>query len=141
MNDSDDRDLWPARLAGLFDVAALVYSVIPPLIRGRMKLPLAHELHQKALQTDANMNKGDWLAGLAGVLGIMGVAYGYWWADAVAAIIISIEIMRDGFSDVRNSVAQLMNKRPTDVEGKEPDPVPDKVQHELERLDWGQQAR
>ena len=76
MNDSDDGDLWPARLAWLVDVAALVYSVIPPLILGRMKLPLAQELHQKALQTDANMNKGDWLAGLAGVVGITGVAFG-----------------------------------------------------------------
>jgi cation diffusion facilitator family transporter len=131
------RRVW----LGWLMIAALVYSVIPPFILGRMKLPLAHELHQKALQTDANMNKGDWLAGLAGVLGITGVAYGYWWADAVAAIIISVEILRDGFSDLRNSVAQLMNKRPSDVEGKEDDPVPDKVQHELERLEWVQQAR
>jgi cation diffusion facilitator family transporter len=131
------RRVW----LGWLMIAALVYSVIPPFILGRMKQPLAHELHQKALQTDVNMNKGDWLAGLAGVLGITGVAYGYWWADAVAAIIISVEILRDGFSDLRNSVAQLMNKRPTDVEGKEEDPVPDKVQHELERLEWVQQAR
>ena len=28
-------------------------------------------------------------------------AYGYWWADAVAAIIISVEILRDGFSDLK----------------------------------------
>ena len=131
------RRVW----LGWLMIAALVYSVIPPFILGRMKQPLAHELHQKALQTDANMNKGDWLAGLAGVLGITGVAFGYWWADAVAAIIISVEILRDGFSDLRNSVAQLMNRRPTDVEGKEDDPVPDKVQHELERLEWVQQAR
>ena len=33
-----------------------------------------------------------------------------------------------------------MNKRPSDVDGK-PDPVPDKVQHELERLDWIESAR
>jgi len=131
------RRVW----LGWLMIAALVYSVIPPFILGRMKQPLAHELHQKALQTDANMNKGDWLAGLAGVLGITGVAFGYWWADAVAAIIISVEILRDGFSDLRNSVAQLMNRRPSDVEGNEDDPVPDKVQHELERLEWVQQAR
>ena len=125
---------------GWLMIAALVYGVIPPFILGRMKKPLARELHQKALQTDANMNKGDWLAGLAGVLGITGVAYGYWWADSVAAIIISVEILRDGFSDLRNSVAQLMNKRPTDVENKEDDPVPDKVQHQLEELEWVEQA-
>src|SRR5215208_2459979 len=126
---------------GWLMIAALIYSVIPPFILGHMKQPLAKELHQKALQTDANMNKGDWLAGLAGVLGITGVAFGYWWADAVAAIIISFEILRDGFSDLKKSVAQLMNRRPTDVEGKEDDPVPDKVQHELERLEWVRQAR
>jgi len=131
-----DRRVW----LGWLMIAALVYSVIPPFILGRMKQPLAKELHQKALQTDANMNKGDWLAGLAGVLGIIGVGFGYWWADAVAAIIISVEILRDGFSDLKNSVAQLMNKRPTDFDGNS-DPIPDKVQHELERLDWVQGAR
>jgi cation diffusion facilitator family transporter len=130
------RRVW----LGWLMIAALFYSVIPPFVLGRMKQPLAQELHQKALQTDANMNKGDWLAGGAGILGITGVAFGYWWADAVAAIIISIEIMRDGFSDLKHSVAQLMNKRPSDVDGK-PDPTPDKVQQELERLDWVQRAR
>jgi len=131
-----DRRIW----LGWLMIAALVYSAIPPFILGRMKQPLAKELHQKALQTDANMNKGDWLSGLAGVLGKTGVAYGYWWADAVAAIIISVEILRDGFSDLQHSVAQLMNKRPSDVDGK-PDPIPDKVNEELEKLDWIERAR
>jgi len=130
------RRIW----LGWLMIAALIYSAIPPFILGRMKQPLARDLHQKALQTDANMNKGDWLTGIAGVLGITGVAFGYWWADAVAAIIISAEILRDGFSDLKHSVAQLMNKRPSDIHG-EPDSTPDKVQHELEKLDWIKGAR
>lgn len=131
------RRVW----LGWLMIAALLYSIIPPVVLGRMKLPLARELHEKALQTDANINKGDWLAGLGGVLGILGIAFGYWWADSVAAGLISFEILKDGYSNLRNSIAQLMNQRPTDVEGKEKDPVPDKVQHELERLDWVAQAR
>jgi cation diffusion facilitator family transporter len=126
---------------GWLMIAALIYSVIPPFVLGRMKLPLARELHEKALQTDANINKGDWLSGLAGVLGILGIAYGYWWADSVAAGLISFEIIRDGVGDLKNSVAQLMNKRPSDVESRENDPTPDKVQQELERLDWVLKAR
>src|SRR5215217_2427436 len=126
---------------GWLMIAALVYSIIPPLILGRMKLPLAAELHDKALRTDANINKGDWLAGLAGIFGILGIAYGYWWSDSAAAILISGEILRDGFSDMRNSIAQLMNRAPTNVEGTEDDPVPAKIEEELERLSWVKKAR
>ena len=131
------RRVW----LGWLMIAALVYSVVPPFILGRMKLPLARELHDKALQTSATMNKGDWLAGLAGIAGILGIACGYWWADSAAAAFISFEIVRDGYADLRNSVAQLMNKRPTDVENKEKDPVVDKVRQELERLGWVSEAR
>ena len=34
-----------------------------------------------------------------------------------------------------------MNRRPTDVESKQKDPVVDKVRQELEGLDWVSQAR
>lgn len=131
------RRVW----LGWLMIAALLYSVIPPFVLGRMKMPLARELHEKALQTDANINKGDWLSGLAGVLGILGIGFGYWWADSVAAGLISFEIIRDGYGDLRNSVAQLMNMRPTDIEGARPDPTPDKLQRALEGLDWVAKAR
>jgi cation diffusion facilitator family transporter len=126
---------------GWLMIAALIYSVIPPLILGRMKLPLARELHEKALQTDAELNKGDWLTGIAGVLGILGIAYGYWWADSVAASLISIEILKDGVSNLRNSIGQLMNKRPSEVESKEKDPVLDEVENALKRLEWVKDVR
>ena len=54
--------------------------------------------------------------------GILGIAYGRWWA-------------------LRNSVAQLMNKRPSDVENQEKDPVIDKVQETLEGFDWVARAK
>jgi cation diffusion facilitator family transporter len=126
---------------GWLMIAALVYSVIPPLVLGRLKLPLAEALHEKALQTDANINKGDWLAGIAGVGGIVGIGFGYWWADAVAAGVISFEIMKDGWGDLRNSVAMLMNRRPTDVHGSHDDPTADHIEQALSRLDWVRQAR
>jgi divalent metal cation (Fe/Co/Zn/Cd) transporter len=131
------RRVW----LGWVMIAALVYSVIPPVVLGRKKLPLARELHEKALQTDAEINKADWQVGVAGVLGLLGLGLGYWWADAVAAGIISLDIIKDGARTLRNSVAQLMNKRPSDVESREKDPVPDKVQQALEELEWVDKAR
>jgi cation diffusion facilitator family transporter len=135
-------ELFGARVwIGWLMIAALTYSVFPPLILGRMKLPLAKELHDKTLQTDATIDKGDWLAGAAGVAGIFGIAYGYWWADALAGAIISVEIVKDGIENLKNSVQQLMNMRPTDVENKEKDPVIDKVRQEIERLEWVEQSQ
>jgi divalent metal cation (Fe/Co/Zn/Cd) transporter len=131
------RRVW----LGWLMVPTLIYSVIPPLVLGRMKLPLAHELHDKVLHVSATLDKGDWMSGLAGVLGILGIGYGWWWADSVAAGFISIGIIKDGWNNLRNSLAQLMNKRPTDIETKEPDPVIDAVQRALQRLDWIKEAR
>ena len=41
------------------------------MILGRMKLRLAHELHDKALYTDADMNKADWETAGAACIGIL----------------------------------------------------------------------
>ena len=42
---------------GWFMIPALVYSAIPAVIIGWLKLPLARELHDKVLYADAQMNK------------------------------------------------------------------------------------
>jgi divalent metal cation (Fe/Co/Zn/Cd) transporter len=44
-------DVW----AGWLMIAAMTYSIIPPIILGRMKMPIARELHDKVLIADAAM--------------------------------------------------------------------------------------
>ncbi|MGE3180302.1 MAG: cation transporter, partial [Phycisphaerae bacterium] len=78
------RTIW----LGWLMIAVLLWGVIPAFIIGRMKLPVARRLHDKTLHADADMNKADWLTGLAAIGGILGIGYGLWWADAVAALII-----------------------------------------------------
>lgn len=89
---------------GWLMIAALIYSAILPVVLGYMKLPLARELHEKVLRADADMNKANWLAASAAILGILGVGMGWWWADSVAAAAISLEIIRDGFTNLKNAV-------------------------------------
>lgn len=81
--------LW----SGWVMIVALIYSMIPPIILGWMKLPLAKSLHEKTLHANATMNKDDWLTAGAAILGI---GIGWWWADAVAAGFISLEVLVDG---------------------------------------------
>ncbi len=71
------HDMW----LGWLMLAAQIYSLIPPLFIGRKELPLAKQLNDKLLHTDALMNKANWLTGAAGLAGIIGLGLGWWWAD------------------------------------------------------------
>ena len=125
---------------GWLMLPAAAYSAFPAMALGRMKLPLARELHDKVLFADAKMNKADWLTGMAAIGGILGIAYGLWWADAVAAAVISADILSDGVSNVRTAVADLMDKAPTLVDGSARDPLPARVETELAKLPWVRHA-
>lgn len=100
---------------GWLMMPTLLYSVIAPVILGRMKRPLAKEISDKILYTDADMNAADWHTGVAGLLGVAGIAYGYWWADALAAAAISLSIIKDGISNCRVAVAELLDGAPRAV--------------------------
>src|SRR5947209_9965848 len=86
--------------------------------------------------SDARMNEADWQTGAAAVLGIVGVALGFWWADAVAGAVIALDIVRDGFIDVKGAISDLMDRRPQKLLGKGVDPLPEKLRAYLERQDW-----
>lgn len=105
--------------SGWVMIAALVYSVIPPLILGRLKLPVARELNDKVLHTDALMQKADWMTGLAGVAGIVGIGFGLWWADAVAAGFIAFDIVTDGVSALKRATAELIDGTPRKIDTDE----------------------
>ena len=116
-------------------IATLVYSGVPPVVLGRKKLPLARELHDKALHADADMNKADWLTALAGVIGVTGISVGWWWADPVAALFISVEIVRDGLKNLSRVIADLMDSRPRTVDGSL-DERPAELLERVRRFEW-----
>jgi divalent metal cation (Fe/Co/Zn/Cd) transporter len=89
------QTLW----LGWLMLPALAWSVLPAVFLGRAKMPLAEELHDKVLYADAKMNKADWLTAGAAMVGVVGIGFGLWWLDAVAAALISLDITKDGFSN------------------------------------------
>ena len=102
------RDIW----LGWLMIGAQIYAMIPPMIIGRKELPLAEKLADKLLHTDALMNKANWMTGAAGVAGIIGLGLGWWWADSVAAAVISFDILHDGLKAIRSSTAELVDGTP-----------------------------
>lgn len=108
-------------------VMALVYSVIPPVILGHIKVPIARRLEDETLDTDAKMQRADWQTGLAGIAGVIGLGLGYWWADAAAAALISLSILRDGIGSLKVATAELIDGTPRALGS-------DKISDEAEQL-------
>ena len=103
---------WQVWLGWLM-IAALLYSAIPVLILGRIKMRLAAQLHDKVLYADAKMNRADWMTAGAALIGVIGIGFGLWWGDAAAAIVIGLDIVHDAkavhplVAEVRQTVASL----------------------------------
>ena len=131
-----DRPIW----LGWLMLGALAYSTAPQVLLGRLKQPLARELNDKVLYADAEMNRADWMTGCAAMLGVVGIGFGLWWADSVAASIISLDIVRDGGKNLRVAVHDLMDKEPTVVDDSRTDPLPLRIKNELLLMDWVKDA-
>jgi cation diffusion facilitator family transporter len=126
---------------GWLMMLALLWTGIPTVVLGRLKLPLAHQLHDKVLYAEAVMNKADWLTAGAAFLGVLGIGLGLWWADALAAGIISLDIAKDGQKHLRAALGDLMDRAPRTLDHKHHVELPDRIRQTLESLDWVEKAQ
>jgi cation diffusion facilitator family transporter len=126
------HQLW----AGWVMIAVLIASMLVGMLLGHLKEPLAKRLHDKALKAEAEMNRDEWISEGAAVFGLLLVAFGFWWGDAGAAAFISIEIVRDGWHNVRQVVGDLMDEAPTVMEKRELEKLPAEIEQAAQRLDW-----
>jgi cation diffusion facilitator family transporter len=131
------RDIW----LGWPMILVLLWSTIPSMILGRMKLPIARTINDKVLHTDAEMQKADWMTGIAAIGGVIGIGFGLWWADAAAAGLISFGILKDGISGLRSSIAELVDGAPRKLEKDEIADEAQRLKRELERLFPGADVR
>ncbi|GAA4476798.1 cation transporter [Enteractinococcus fodinae] len=125
---------------GWIMVVVSVIVVIPAIIIGRINAKLAPPLHNKVLYADADMNKADWMTGIATAVGLTGVGFGLWWFDAAVAIFISFDIINDGYKNVRGGLAGLIDARATTTNMKDPHPLIQQVREQVMELDWVDEA-
>ncbi len=126
---------------GWIMIAALLYSAVPPMILGYKKLPVAHKLHNKILFTDADTQKANWETALAAIAGVVGIGFGFWWADAAAAIFISLSIVFDGAKRLKEAVLDLTDQAPTEIGSSEKHPLVDQVYDFFEAQPWIEKVR
>ncbi|PWH06491.1 cation transporter [Brachybacterium endophyticum] len=122
--------------AGWSMIAVMVVTNIPPIFIGRAKMKLAEPLHDKVLYADADMNKANWTSALATVIGVLGIGVGLWWADSVAAILVSISILHDGVKNLRASILGLTDSEARTFDDKAPHPLIDEVERVAREAEW-----
>lgn len=122
--------------AGWPMLAAVTYTAVPPVFLGRAKMKLAPRIHDKILYADATMMKADWMAETATAIGVLGVGFGFWWVDPLAAAAVSADIMKDGAENTGVAVADLIERRPMKTDRSGPEPLIDELRSRMEGLDW-----
>jgi divalent metal cation (Fe/Co/Zn/Cd) transporter len=122
-------------------VAAMVYTGIGPFVLGRMKLPLAEQLHDKVLYADADMQKADWMTAAGTIAGVLGIGIGLWWADSGAALLISLSIVRDGWTNLHYATTALMDERARTYDDEHPHPLTRRIDEVLANLSWVDDSR
>lgn len=127
--------------AGWPMLAVLAYTGVPSFFLGRAKLKLASVIHDKVLYADAQMNRADWMAESAAAVGVIGTGFGLWWMDAAAAAVVSLDIIRDGYRNLKISVQDLIEEAPKGIaEDDRLDPLPAELARYIESFPWVEKA-
>jgi len=131
------RQIW----LGWLMIAALLWSGIFPFFLGKAKQPIASDLHDKVLYADAVMDKANSLTAAAAIVGIIGIGMGLWWADGAIAAVISLDILRDGFTNTREVFTNLMDEKPKTTDHKGYDPLTARLEKYIRSLHWVKDVR
>jgi divalent metal cation (Fe/Co/Zn/Cd) transporter len=93
------------------------------------------------LYADAEMNRAEWMTELAAGVGVIGAGFGFRWADATAAGLVSLDIVRDGVRNLRAAITDLVDEMPkSTVNQHRLDPLPGELERYLESFDWVEKA-
>jgi divalent metal cation (Fe/Co/Zn/Cd) transporter len=71
---------------------------------------------------------------------VLGIGFGLWWADAVAAIAIGLDIVHDGFKYTRGAAKDILDGRPRRHDEKGVHPLVGDVREAVAELDWVREA-
>jgi divalent metal cation (Fe/Co/Zn/Cd) transporter len=82
------------------------------------------------------MNKADWMTAGAALVGVLGIGFGLWWMDAVAAIVIGLDIAHDGVRYSGAAVKDILDGRPRRDDETGVHPLVGEVRDTVAGLDW-----
>jgi cation diffusion facilitator family transporter len=95
--------------------AVIVLSIVVDFFRARVLYRTAEKTSSQALEADALHFDSDMWSSAAVLAGLLGIAFGYAWADSAAAIAVSVVICIVGWRLARRTVETLTDTAPPGV--------------------------
>lgn len=92
--------------------AVIGASIVVDFFRGRLLYRVAEETSSQALEADALHFSSDMWSSLAVLVGLAGVAAGFQWADAMAALVVAVFICIAGWRLGRRTIDTLTDTAP-----------------------------
>jgi cation diffusion facilitator family transporter len=92
--------------------AVIVISVVVDFFRARLLYRVASETASEALEADALHFGSDMWSSLAVLVGLGGVALGFQWADAAAALVVALFVCLAGWRLGRRTIETLTDTAP-----------------------------
>jgi divalent metal cation (Fe/Co/Zn/Cd) transporter len=82
------------------------------------------------------MMKADWVTAVATAVGVLGVGIGFWWLDPIAAVVVSLSIVKDGVDNIGVAIGDLIERSPMKTDQSGPEPLAEALRQRVEELDW-----
>ncbi len=101
--------------ATIASFAVIAISIAVDFFRARMLYRVAHETASEALEADALHFGSDLWSSIAVLVGLCGVALGYQWADAAAAMVVAVFVCLAGWRLGRRTIDTLLDTAPAGV--------------------------
>jgi cation diffusion facilitator family transporter len=98
--------------ATLMAFAVIAVSVLVDFFRARALSKVAKETSSEALEADALHFSSDMYSSIAVLVGLGGVALGFPWADAAAAVVVAVFVLLAGWRLGRRNVETLTDTAP-----------------------------
>ncbi|MBX9843244.1 MAG: cation-efflux pump [Xanthobacteraceae bacterium] len=98
--------------ATLAAFAVIIVSVVVDFFRARLLYRVASETASEALEADALHFGSDMWSSLAVLVGLGGVALGFQWADAAAALVVALFVCLAGWRLGRRTIETLTDTAP-----------------------------
>lgn len=98
--------------ANVWAFGVILVSIGVDFVRSRALSRTAEKTSSHALEADALHFSSDLWASLAVLVGLVGVRFGFWWADSVAALAVAVLVCIAGWRLGRRTIDTLLDTAP-----------------------------